>query len=73
MTGVLKECNKQNIEEKYFEIIIDKEEMPSNITVVSVCSACVLRVIKYFIEKGQRYHQNGTDSFEIFGSTCSVH
>ena len=32
--------------------------MPSNITVVSVCIACLFMGIKYFIEKLQWYHRN---------------
>ena len=61
ISGVQKECNRENIKkylEKCFEIITDKEEMPSNITVLSVCSIYLLRGIKYFIEKSQWYHQN---------------
>ena len=59
--GVLKENNRQNIKEyleKCFEIIIGKEEMPCNITTVSVCSALLLKCIMYFLEKSQCYHQN---------------
>ena len=51
-SGVLKKYNRQNIKEyleKCFEIIIDKEEMFSKITFVSVCSAHLLKCIKYFI------------------------
>ena len=54
ISGVLKVYNRQNIKEyleKYFETIIDKEEMPSKITVVNVCSAHLLRSITYLIEK----------------------
>ena len=61
--GVLMEYNGQNTTEyleKCFEIIADKEEMPPNITVLSVCSAHLLRDIKYFIKKSQCYHRNKT-------------
>ena len=56
ISGVLKEYNRYL--EKCFEIIIGEEEMPCNITAVSVCSAPLLRGIKYFVEKSQWYHQN---------------
>ena len=58
---MLKEYNRQNIKEyleKCFELITDKEEMSSNITVVSVCSVHLLRGIRYFTEKLQWYHRN---------------
>ena len=61
ISGVIKEYNRQNLKEyleKCFQIITDNEEMPSNITVVSVCSAHLLRGIKYFTEKLQWYHRN---------------
>ena len=60
ISWVLKEYNRQYIKEyleKCFKIIIDKEEIPSKIIVVSVCSTHVLRSVKYFIEKLQWYHQ----------------
>ena len=59
--GVLQEYNRQNIKEyleKCFKIIAEKDEMPSKINVVSVCSAQLLRGIKYFIEKSQWCHRN---------------
>ena len=61
ISGVIKEYNRQNLKEyleKCSQIITDNEEMPSNITVVSVCSAHLSRGIKYFIEKSQWYHRN---------------
>ena len=61
ISGVIKEYNRQNLKEhleKCFQTIIDNEEIPSNITVVSVCSAHLLRGIKNFIEKSQWYHRN---------------
>ena len=53
---MLKEYNRQYIKEyldKRFKLINDNEEMPSNITSVNICSAHILRGIRYFIEKLQ--------------------
>ena len=53
ITGMLKECNRRNIKEcleKCFEIIIDREQMPSSITAVTVCSAHHSRSIKYSLK-----------------------
>ena len=63
ISRALKEYNNQNIKEYWeicFKIIIDKEEMPSNINFVSVSSAQLSRGIKYFIEKSHWYHRNET-------------
>ena len=35
-----------------------KGEIPFNITLVSVCSAHLMRSLKYFIEKLRWYHRN---------------
>ena len=48
ISGLLKEYNRQNIKEyleKCFELIIVKERMPSDITVVSVCSVKRYKVL----------------------------
>ena len=75
ISGVLEKYNRQNIKEyleKCVEIIICKEEILSNITVVSVCSAHLLRGIKYFIEKSQWYHRSKALKKIVFKSLARL-